>query len=183
MSYTLGDSLSASLALANQDPLRATWRRSATAIAQEVLSAGWFDTTLTAFTARIDAALPGKAKVTRVSAWVYGDDTATCDLLVVSTVPSGFTPSESAYELDRLTPGFPLVRLEGRQRVAGEAERAVQRDTSAKVAQDLATKATWTDKVEKFLGELETGVKLLAIVALILAVVVYAPHPKKEAAE
>lgn len=183
MSYTLGDSLSASSALVNQEPLRATWRKSATAIAQAVLSVGTFDTSLTAFTGRIDEALPGKAKVTRVSAWVYGDDTATCDLMVVSSVPAGFTPSQAALELDRLTPGFPLVRLEGRQRVAGEAERAAQRDASAKVAQDLATKETWTDKLEKFLGELETGVKLVALVALILAVVVYTPHPKKEAAE
>jgi hypothetical protein len=179
MSYTLSDNLSASLALQVNQPLRATFRRSATATAQEFFSAGLRDTSMGGLTAKLDEKLPGKSFVRRVSPWTYGDEIATCDLVVTGSVPADFNPSQSAYELDRLLAGFPLVRLEGRARVAGEENRADQRDDANKVAQGEADKQTWQDKIDKLLDTLGDIGKVAVVVGVLALIFLYAPRPAK----
>lgn len=180
MSYTLGDQLSAARVLLANQPLRATWRRSATASAQEFFSFGIYDTSMPGLTAKLDEALPGPAHLTRVSPWTYGDDIATCDL-VATSAPAGFTASEAAYEADQLVKGFPLVRLEARTRVSGEENRVAQRDDANKSAQADADKQTIADQLKDFLDGLGDLAKLGVVVGVIALFILYAPRPKKAA--
>lgn len=166
MSYIVGPNLSPSLPLVAQQPLRGVWRRSATAVAKVVLSAGLVDADLQTLYQQLEEQLVG-AFVVRSSPPTFTADTVTIDLVVLSKVPTGFTGSALAVKLDDLVTGLPLVSLDGRVRVAGESERASSRDVTAQAGQAAAEQQGVGNVLSGLAGKLGmigAGVVILAVV-------------------
>lgn len=177
MSYSIGPNLSSSAALVGNQPLRGTWRRSATATAAEVFSGSLADTSLQQLFQKLDERL-GRAYLVRGSAPTFTEDTVTLDLVTVapSIMPAGLNASQLAALADELVTGLPLVNLNGRVRTPGEQQRAEQRDTAAATGQKVADSqelGTWFGQLGSTAKLIFAGVVVLAIVA---GAIYFLPH-------
>ncbi len=178
MSFTIGPTIGRSALVSGNQPLRGTWRRSASATAAEIASGSLADTSLEQLYTKLDERLGG-AWLVRGSAPTYTEDTVTIDLVTVaaSRLPSGLTVSQIALKADDLVSGLPLVNLNGRTRTASETQRAGERDVAAEAGQTAAE----TQSVSHWLAGLGSTAKLLlaavVIVVVIGGAVYFLPRP------
>ena len=181
MAYTVGPNLSPSAPLVGNQPLRAVFRRSATAVAIEVVL-GHVNTSLQGLFTSLDERL-GQAWVSRASTPTFTEDAVTIDLVTLSTakLPAGLNASQLAMKLDGLVVGLPLVSLNSRVRTAGEQQRAEQRDTAAREGQVAADAQSVTTLLGNLGGKLGWILGGVVVVVVVVGALVYLPKPSKSA--
>lgn len=182
MSYTVGPQLQTSDRLTGGQALRASWRRSAAATAAEIASGSLFDGSLEELYGKLDERLP-QASMYRASPPTLTADTVTLDLKCLTNLPNDYTAGAAAHLLDELVTGLPLVNLQGRTVVAGEGNRATDREAAAVAGQQAAEAQSVSTLFSKIAGKAELIFAGVVILAVVIGAIYFLPHTGGKKAE